>query len=123
MNDDGVPMLYTVIKVLVSALLIVAISEVAKRSTLFGALIASLPLVSILAMIWLFVDTRDVARIAELSTSIFWLVIPSLALFLLLPLLLNRGLHFYLALSISALATAAFYALTLLLLQKFGVRT
>jgi hypothetical protein len=114
-------MLYVTIKVLVSALLIVAISEVAKRSTLFGALIASLPLVSILAMIWLFVDTRDVARIAALSTSIFWLVLPSLALFLLLPILLHKGMHFYLALALSALATALVYALMLMVLQKVGI--
>jgi hypothetical protein len=115
-------MLYMMTKVLVSALLIVAISEIAKRSTLLGALIASLPLVSILAMIWLFVDTRDVARVAQLSTSIFWLVLPSLALFLLLPVLLQKGVHFYLALGLSAVATAALYALMLLLLLKFGIK-
>lgn len=91
-------MTYYLIKLVISAALIVAISEVAKRSTLFGGLIAPIPIVSTLAMIWLYVDTADTDRVAQLSTSIFWLVLPSLVLFPLLPVLLQRGIQFYLAL-------------------------
>jgi hypothetical protein len=71
---------YYVIKVVVSAGLVVAISELSKRSAVAGALLASVPLVSVLAMIWLYVDTRDSAHVAAASRSVFWLVLPSLAL-------------------------------------------
>ena len=110
-------MLYPAVKVLLSALLIVLVSEVSKRSSLLGAVFASLPLVSILAMVWLWIDTRDAARIATLSTQIFWLVLPSLILFLALPLLLKRGLGFPLSLGISAGLTVAGYGALLALLR------
>ncbi|HVJ29669.1 MAG TPA: DUF3147 family protein, partial [Gammaproteobacteria bacterium] len=98
-----------VIKIAVTALLVVVISEVSKRSTFVGALLASVPIVSVLAMIWLYHDTRDVAQVATLSRSVFWLVLPSLALFLLLPVLLARGYHFYASLAASIAATAVVY--------------
>ncbi|HKS36440.1 MAG TPA: DUF3147 family protein [Verrucomicrobiae bacterium] len=91
------------IKVVLTAGLIVAVSEISKRNTFFGGLLASLPLVSFLAMIWLYFDTRDAGKIAALSTSIFWLVLPSLVFFLALPPLLKLKLNFYLSF---ALATA-----------------
>ena len=98
------------IKILLSALLIYAISEMAKRSSLFGAILASLPIVSILAMIWLWRDTHDVIRLARLSRGIFWLVIPSLTLFAILPPLLTRwNLSFPIALGIACSATVASY--------------
>lgn len=75
------------VKVLLSALVLVAVSEASKRSTLVGGLLASLPLTSILAFIWLYRDTRDPQAISALSMSIFGLVIPSLVLFLALPFL------------------------------------
>ena len=82
------------IKVLLTALLVVAIAEIAKRSTLMGAVLASLPLTSILAIVWLYTDTGDVARVAELAGSVFWLVLPSLALFMVLPAALKAGWSF-----------------------------
>ncbi len=100
---------YYAVKLVVSALLIVLISEIAKRNTWAGALIASLPITSLLAFLWLYVETADVSRIATLSLDIFWLVIPSLALFLVLPLLLRQGVHFWLALPLSCVVTAACY--------------
>ena len=84
-------MTYTILKFAISAALIVAISEISRRSSFLGGLFASLPMVSLLAMIWLYRDTRDTQKVAALSTSIFWLVLPSLALFLALPALLKRG--------------------------------
>lgn len=113
--------MYLVLKFGLSAALIVAISEIAKRSTLLGALLASLPLTSILAMIWLYVETADGDQVAALSGNIFWLVLPSLVLFLILPVLLRAGTGFYPALGISIGATALSYGLMLLALRHYGI--
>lgn len=115
-------MAYYLIKIAVTTILIVAISEIAKRSTFVGALLASIPLISVLAMLWLYIDTKDPARVSALSTSVFWLVLPSLALFLVLPLLLKQGLNFYLSMGISIAITAACYLLTLAILNYSGIR-
>jgi hypothetical protein len=114
-------MLYTAIKVLVTAVLVVAISEVAKRSTVFGGILASLPLTSLLAFIWLYGETGDAGKVASLSYSIFWYVLPSLVLFIVLPLLLARGFDFWLSLLIACTVTFAAYALMSSLLARFGV--
>lgn len=97
-------MLYYALKVVISALLIVAISEIAKRSTGFAALIASLPLTSLLAFVWLKAEGSSPGLIAELASQIFWLVIPSLVLFIALPLLLRQWLNFWISLAISVAA-------------------
>ena len=114
-------MAYYAVKVLVSAVLIVLISEVARRSTLFGALIASLPITSLLAVIWLYLDTGDSGRIAALSTGVFWLVLPSLAFFVVLPLALRAGWAFWPSLSAAILATVACYGIMVPILRKFGI--
>jgi len=106
------------IKILLSAVLITAISEIAKRSSFWGAVLASLPFVSILAFIFLYTDTKDIQKISALSTDIFWLVIPSLVLFLALPFLLKKGIGFYLALGASCVLTIGAYFLMSLVLQK-----
>jgi hypothetical protein len=115
-------MAYYLTKVAITAVLVVLISEVAKRSSLVGAVLASVPLVSVLAMIWLYIDTRDVGRVSSLATSVFWLVIPSLALFVALPLLLRRGVQFYLALAVSIAVTVGCYVVMAAVLERFGVR-
>lgn len=112
---------YTIIKLAVTAALIVIISEVAKRSSLLAAILASVPLVSVLAMIWLYVDTRDVEKIASLATGVFWLVIPSLVLFVALPLLLRAGIHFFISLPVSIGLTVSAYFLMLVVLRKAGI--
>jgi uncharacterized membrane protein (GlpM family) len=109
-----------VVKTLISAILIVAISEVSKRSTLIGGLLASLPLTSLLAFLWLYYETRNPQAIADLAINILWLVIPSLILFILLPLLLKKQMAFYPALLISCLATAIAYSGMLALLKRLG---
>lgn len=114
-------MLHYALKVVVSALLIVAISEIAKRSTGFAALVASLPLTSLLAFIWMHMETSPPDQIADLSGQIFWLVLPSLLLFLLLPLLLRHGWGFWVSLGISVVATAGCYIALLPLLRRMGV--
>ena len=100
------------VKVLVSALLVAAVSEVARRSTLLGAVLASLPVTSLLAFIWLYRETGDAQKVAALSSDILWLVLPSLLLFALLPVLLRLGWNFWLALAASRAATALAYGAT-----------
>ena len=112
---------YYIIKVIISAILIVAISEISKRSSLIGAVLASVPLVSVLAMIWLYIDTKDVARVTALASDIFWLVLPSLALFIALPLLLKQGFNFYLSMGISILLTIGCYWLMVSALDRVGI--
>ncbi len=114
-------MFHYAIKVVVSALVVVAVSEIAKRSTGFAALVASLPLTSLLAFVWLHLEASPSARIAELSGQIFWLVLPSLLLFLLLPILLRHGLGFWASLGLSSAATAGAYLALLPLLRRIGV--
>ena len=115
-------MLYYALKVGLSAIVIVAITEIAKRSTGFAALLAALPLTSLLAFMWMHFEGAESARIAEFSSQIFWLVLPSLILFLLLPLLIKHGFGFWLSLAISIVATIACYLSLLPLLRKFGVQ-
>jgi hypothetical protein len=116
-------MVYYLVKIAVSALLIVAIAEISKRSSLAGALLASVPLVSVLAMTWLYLDTRDSERVATLASGIFWLVLPSLALFIALPLMLRQGFNFYLSMGVSILVTVACYGAMLAALRHFGIET
>ncbi|BCK88067.1 hypothetical protein MIZ01_1867 [Sideroxyarcus emersonii] len=115
-------MLYYALKVGISALVIVTIAEIAKRNTAAAALLAAVPLTSLLAFVWMRIEGAEPARIAELSGQIFWLVLPSLVLFLLLPLLIRLGLDFWLSLAAAILATAACYLAMLPLLRKFGVQ-
>lgn len=114
-------MLYTASKVLLTAILVVAISEVGKRSSAVGGVIASLPLTSLLAFIWLYGETGDTSKIASLSTSIFWYVLPSLVLFVVLPVLLVRDFGFWASLVIASAATFAAYLLMTALLARFGI--
>ncbi|HEY8553346.1 MAG TPA: DUF3147 family protein [Burkholderiales bacterium] len=108
------------VRVVVSALIIVVVAEIAKRSTVLGGLIASLPLVSILAFVWLYLDTRSTERVAALSYSIFWLVLPSLSFFLVLPWLLQKTGNFYLGLAGSIAIMLVVYGALVLALQRWG---
>lgn len=115
-------MTYCITKIVVTTALIVLISEISRRSTLVGAVLVSVPIVSVLAMIWLYTDTRDAAQIIALSRSIFWLVLPSLVLFLLLPALLERGHGFALSLAASIAPTIAAYFVTITVARYVGAR-
>ncbi len=114
-------MIYYIIKVLVSSVIIVAVSEISKRSTLLGSIIASVPLVSLLAFIWMYIDTKDTAKIAELSQGIFWLVMPSLLFFILFPVLLKKNVEFWLSLGISLTLMVIGYFIMLFVLKKAGI--
>jgi hypothetical protein len=114
-------MAYYLLKLFLSAGIIVAVSEIAKFNVGLGALVKSLPLVSILAMIWLYVDTRDTSKIAELSVGTFWLVLPTLPMFLVLSLLLKHGWPFYPALGASLAVMVVCYVSAVPLLGRFGI--
>lgn len=114
-------MSYYLVKLVLSAGIIVVVSEIAKQSAGLGALIKSLPLISILAMIWLYVDTQDTGKISELSIATFWLVLPTLPMFLVLPVLLKHGISFYLSLSLSVAVMAACYLIAVPLLARIGI--
>jgi hypothetical protein len=114
-------MSYFAFKALLSGLIVAVVSEVARRSPGIGGLIASLPLVSVLAVIWLWRDTAETERIASHMQSTFWYVLPSLPMFLIMPALLRHGIGFWEALGGSCLFTMALYALMVWLLPRFGV--
>lgn len=114
-------MLYLALKAALSGVIIAVVSEVAQRRPGLGALIVSLPLVSIISIIWLWRDTGDVQRIAAHAEATFWLVLPTLPMFLVFPALLRNGTGFWLALAASCVLTVALYLLTIWLLPKFGI--
>jgi hypothetical protein len=102
-------MLVFLIKVFVTAVLVGVISELGKRSSFAGALLASLPLTSLLALMWLYRDTGNAIQAAEMARGIFWLVLPSLALFLVFPLGVKAGWGFWPALMAGIAATLFAY--------------
>ena len=114
-------MLYLAIKAAISGLLAATVSEIAKRSPAFGALVASLPLISIMAVIWLWRDTGDHERIALHMEATFWYVLPSLPMFLLMPAMLRSGAGFWLSLAVSCALTVVLYLATSWALSKFGI--
>jgi hypothetical protein len=109
--------MYFTVKIFITAFVVAATSELARRSTLFAAMIVSLPLTSILAFIWLYVDTKDVRQVAELSTSILWMVIPSLLFFATFPWLVKMGLGFVPALLIACALMSVGYGVFIYLMQ------
>ena len=115
-------MLYLALKAGLSGILIAIISEVAKRYPGIGGLIASLPLVSLLGMIWLWRDKPDAANMADHVQATFWFVLPSLPMFLLIPALLRGGWSFWLALAAGCALTILLYAAMLWAAPRIGIR-
>ncbi len=115
-------MAYYIMKIVVTTGLVVAVSELSKRSVTLSALLASLPLVSFLSITWLYVETGNTAKVADLAQSIFWLVLPSLPFFLLLPYLLRRGLNSYTILGAATATLLALYSTLALWLARSGER-
>ena len=115
-------LMYTIIKLLISSSIIVVVSEISKKTTFFGGLIASIPLISVLSIIWLYIETKNIENIKNLSYSIFWMVIPSLSLFVSLPILLKSGFNFYLSLILSILIAIVCYTITIFILSKYGIK-
>jgi hypothetical protein len=114
--------LYLVIKAGLSGIIVAAVSEIARRYPTWGGLVASLPLTSLLAMLWLWRDSRDPERVAELAGSAFWFILPSLPLFLVLPMLLRSGFGFWFAMAIAVIGTLALYAFWFWAAPKLGIK-
>ncbi|MFS3137420.1 DUF3147 family protein [Gluconacetobacter sacchari] len=104
--------MFFVFKAALSGVLIAVVSAVARRYPGFGALIASLPLVSILGMLWLWQETKDPTRMEIHVGATFWYIIPSLPMFLLITLMMRHGIYFYWALALGCGVTIFLYGLT-----------
>ena len=111
-----------IVKALLSGVIIAAVSEIAKRNPGFGALVASLPLVSVVGMIWIWGETRDTARLADHSAATFWYVLPSMPMFLLLPALMRAGIGFWPSLAAGCALTVCLYLLTIAVGNHFGLK-
>lgn len=110
------------IRAFLSGIIVAAVSTVARRFPAAGALIASLPLVSLLGMIWLWHDKPDAQNMAAHAEATFWYVLPSLPMFLLIPFLLRKGVDFWPALAAGCVLTICAYLATVLIAARFGVR-
>ncbi|HEY1143798.1 MAG TPA: DUF3147 family protein [Sphingomicrobium sp.] len=115
-------MLWLAIKALISGIAVAAVSEISKRYPGFGGLIASLPLVSVLGMLWLWKDKPDAANMAAHAQGTFWFVLPSLPMFLAIPAMLRAGFNFYVALALGCLLTIVLYLGMIALAPKLGIR-
>lgn len=114
-------MLYLAVKAAISGVIIAIVSEVARRQPALGALIVSLPLVSILGILWLWHDTGDATRIAAHAQATFWYVLPTLPMFLLVPFMLRAGVGFWPSLAAGCALTIVLYLITVWALAKFGI--
>ena len=115
-------MLYLIIKAALSGVIVAAVSEIARRYPSWGGLVASLPLTSLLAMIWLYRDSADPAKVAELSISTFWFFIPSIPLFIALPILIRGNFGFWPSIVVCIAGTLALYASWFWLAPRLGIR-
>ncbi len=115
-------MIHYLIKLFLSAAAIATVTEVAKRNNFAASIIHSLPLTSLLAFIWLYVEQKDAPLIARHSFGTFWFVLPTLPMFLVLPWLINKGMAFWPALGICIAGTVVLYFVTMKLLSVAGVQ-
>lgn len=114
-------MQYLIIKYLITAGMVVLVSELAKRSDRIGALIASLPLVTVLTLIWLYLEHQPASKLSNHAYYTFWYVIPTLPMFLLFPYLMQR-MSFWASLALCILFTAALFAVYAIALRRFGIQ-
>jgi hypothetical protein len=114
-------MIYFIAKAALTGLLAATIAEIARRYPGWGGLVASLPLTSLMAMIWLWRDTADAERVGALSLGIFWFILPSLPLFLVIPLLIKAGAGFWPTMAAGTALTVALYAGMFWLAPRLGV--
>lgn len=116
----GIKMPWIIFKYAITAGLVVVISEAAKRSDKLGGLIASLPLVTVLTLIWLFMENQSTEKIANHAWYTFWYVVPTLPMFLIFPWLLKR-ISFWSTMGISVIVTLVSFYLFAKLVKGFGV--
>lgn len=114
-------MLWIITKYLITSAVVVAVSELAKRSDRLGALLASLPLVTLLVLIWLYVEKQPASKIANHAWYTFWYVVPTLPMFLLFPRLYAR-FGFWMALLLCVIITVVCFGVFALVLRPFGIK-
>ena len=114
-------MIYIIIKILITAIVVVAVAEIAKRSSLFAGLLASIPLTSFLAFIWLYWEKHDSQMVIDLSYSILLMVIPSFTFFIILPLALKFNNSFTMSMILATISTILAYWIFTLMLNKIGI--
>ena len=114
-------MLYFWIKAAISGLIAAGVSEIARRYPGWGGLVASLPLTSLMAMIWLWRDSGDPTKIVSLSAGTMWFILPSLPLFLIIPWLIRSGTGFWAAIGIACAITIALYAAFFWIAPRVGI--
>ena len=112
--------MYIILKTLISALIIVAVSEIAKKYTWAAALIVSLPFTSLLAFVWLYWDTKDYQKVIDLSYSTLVMSVPSFIFFIVLPILLKFKYNFIFSTIVSIISTAIAYAIFMYIIKKFN---
>lgn len=115
-------MLSFIAKAVFAGLTVALVTVIARRHPGWGGLLAALPVTSLLAMSLLWVETHDTARVADLSTSILWFILPSIPLFVALPLLLRGGMSFWPAIILCVAVTLGLYAATFWALPRMGVK-
>ena len=113
--------MYYLIKTFLTAIIIVIVSEVAKKSSFLAAIIISIPLTSLLAFIWLYWDTKNYQKVIDLSYGTVILTIPSFAFFLFLPILLKMKQNFAISIILSLIGTSIIYFIYIYLLKKLGI--
>ena len=113
-------MQYLIVKYLITAGVVVLVSELAKRSDKLGGLVAALPLVTVLTLIWLYVEQQPVSKIANHAWYTFWYVIPTLPMFLAFPLLLPR-IGFWPTLLACIVITMICFGVFAVVVRRFGV--
>ena len=114
-------MITLITKYAITAFVIVVVSEVAKRSDRLGALISSLPFVTIMVMIWLYVEKQGSQKISNHAYYTFWYVVPTLPMFLIMPWLMTKGVNFWLSLGLCALVTVGCFIFTVFIARRFGI--
>lgn len=119
-RKNKITVTYFILKIFVTAIIVVAVSEIAKRSSLLAGLIVSIPLTSFLAIVWLYLETKNTQKIIDLANSTLLMVIPSLTFFIFLPILLRLNLVFFLSITLSVILTATCYWIYITFLGKFG---
>ena len=110
-------------KIGLTALIIFAVVQVSERSTLLAAVLASIPIVSVLAMMWMNHEGQSTEEISLFAKEIVWLLIPSLLMFIVMPLLIDRGWEFYPALGAGLMATIVGYFIMIQIMEKYGLVT
>ena len=111
-----------VLKAVIAGVMITAISEIGRRLPAAAAIVASLPLISVLGMIFLWHARPDPENMAVHAQATFWYVLPSLPMFLLIPVLLRAGTPFWASLVLGCALTVILYLLMMHFGPKLGLR-